>query len=271
MTKKILTIIVILAFAMKLCFSQTTTTKFFQTEPQKTYLEKYLKEYRLTPNVTNDKILASINLEDFLFYNPIKNDPQREKYFLTGIIEIKDTNDLYEIVLNFETIEREDYQKQIYNCTLNGKINNTAETFEGKFILKDIKLNKSNMYGGNYYLCTYDYKFNSVDKINNSIPKRKLNGIFTIALRPNYKALNCEMVEGADGQYSDINRTFVGTLTKSEENKQFISKTVFGDDFYSPIRDLPLVNFNPLFEDYDKPSQLMKTRFTNIMEYYKNE
>lgn len=267
MNKLKLTITVLILIS-KLSYSQTETIKYFKTEPQKIFIEQYLKDYRKSANVIDDKLLASLDLEEFLLIdNKLNksNNPIKTQLNLTGIVEMKDTNDLYEIILQFEHIIRTDYKTQKYNCSLNGIINNTDVSFEGNISLKEIKKSK---YGvmGDFYLCTYEYIFTSNEKNKEDKPVRTLKGVYTVCVSLDSKALKTYMRENASGEFSDINNVFVGTLTKLESNKQYISKTVFGDKFYTPIRELPLVNFNSIFEDYGKFKPTMTDRFKNIIK-----
>jgi|GEM_PF-5210915 len=251
-----------------LSYSQIESIKNFKVEPQKIYLEQYLKEYRNSTNVIDDKLLASLDLEEFLLIDnklDKSNNPIKTQLKLTGIVEMKDTNDLYEIILQFDHLTRTDYKNQRYKCSLNGIINNNEVSFDGNISIKDIKKSK---YGGmgDFYLCTYEYTFTSNEKNKEDKPIRILKGVYTVCVSLDSKALKTYMRENESGEFSDINNVFVGTLTKLENNKQYISKTVFGDKFYTPIRELPLINFNAIFEDYGKFKPTMTDRFKNIIK-----
>lgn len=266
MNKLKLTVAVLILIS-KLSYSQTETIKYFKTEPQKLFLEQYLKDYRKSANIIDDKLLASLDLEDFLStesdYETI-NNPTKNKLTLTGVIEMKDTNDMYEIVMQFEQIKRTDYSKQTYDCSLFGKINDNDVSFEGNMKLRDIKKNKGIYNEGNYYLCTYDFTFNSADANVSGKPIRTLQGVYVVSVRMDTKALKTFQMTSASGDYSDMTNIFVGTLTKREKDKTHLSKVVFGDKFYTPIVELPLVNFNAIFEEPGKFKPTMKERFKNI-------
>lgn len=266
MNKHKLTIL-LLILTTKVSFSQTETIKYFKTEPQKIYLDEYLKQYRKSANIIDDKILSSIDLEEYLLTDielDNSNQPKRKNLNLTGIVEIKDTNDLYEVLLQFENIQRIDYKKQIYNCSLVGNINQNEVEFDGYLKLKDVKKNKGVYNEGDYYLCTYDFFFSSTDSTAGKKPIRTLQGVYVVSVGVDTKALKAYQMGSASGDYSDMTNIFVGTLTKREAGKVFISKIVFGDKFYTPIVELPLVNFNAIFDDYGKFKPTMTERFKNI-------